>query len=140
MRADEGALRTFHDTTDVGDSRCSPRLVDKDWHAICEAIFQGVEGSEWKIMYCNDKELHEAFKCVKSGKQEGQGALVSEKTKDKGIYLYDLGNVQQIQTRSRVRLVLWAIHLQSPASALADALERTEQQRGPPLSSATSDV
>ena len=61
VRADEGALRTFNDTTDMGDSRCRPRLVDKDWHAVCQAIFQGVEGSEWKIMYCNDKELHEAL-------------------------------------------------------------------------------
>ena len=87
MRADEGALRTFNDTTDVGDSRCRPRLVDKDWHAICQAIFQGVEGSEWKIMYCNDKELHEALKCVKSGKTRRPGALVSEKQQKTKEYI-----------------------------------------------------
>ena len=23
-------------------------FVDEDWHAICQAIFQGVEGSEWE--------------------------------------------------------------------------------------------
>ena len=43
-REEEGMLRTFVDTTDVGDSRWGPPLVDEDWHAICKAIFKGVEG------------------------------------------------------------------------------------------------
>ena len=25
--------------------------VDEDWHATCEAIFQGVEGPEWEAMH-----------------------------------------------------------------------------------------
>ena len=28
-------------------------LVDEDWHAICQAIFQGVEGPEWETMHFN---------------------------------------------------------------------------------------
>ena len=51
LRAEGGVLRTFSDTTDVGDSRWGSPLVDEDWHAICQAIFQGVEGSEWETMY-----------------------------------------------------------------------------------------
>ena len=44
LRAEEeGALRTFTDTTDVGDSRWEPPLVDEDWHAICQATYKGVE-------------------------------------------------------------------------------------------------
>ena len=35
-------------------------LVDEDWHAICQALFQGVEGPEWEAMYHQDKDLHEA--------------------------------------------------------------------------------
>ena len=38
---EEGILHTFIDTTDVGDRRCGPQLVGGDWHAICQAIFQG---------------------------------------------------------------------------------------------------
>ena len=42
LRAEEeGVLRTFIDTTDVGRTRTP---------AICQAIFQGVEGSEWETM------------------------------------------------------------------------------------------
>ena len=41
-------LRTFIDTTDVGDSGWGPLVIDEDWHATCQAIFQGVEGSEWE--------------------------------------------------------------------------------------------
>ena len=42
LRAEkEGMLHTFIDTTDVGESRRGPPLVGVDWHAICQAIFQG---------------------------------------------------------------------------------------------------
>ena len=49
---EEGALRSFIDTTNVGDKRWEPPLVDEDWHAICQAIYMGVEGAEWETMYC----------------------------------------------------------------------------------------
>ena len=38
---EEVMLRTL---LTVEDSRWGPPLVDEDWHAICQAIFQGVEG------------------------------------------------------------------------------------------------
>ena len=57
LRAEEeGMLRTFIDTTDVGDNYWKPPLVDEDWHAICQAIFQSVEGPEWETMYYNNKD------------------------------------------------------------------------------------
>ena len=34
--------RTFIDTTNVGDTGWEPPLVDDDWHAICQAIYNGV--------------------------------------------------------------------------------------------------
>ena len=55
-------LRTFIDTTDVGDSGWGPPPMDEDWHAICQAIFQGLEGAEWENMCYNFKELHQAAK------------------------------------------------------------------------------
>ena len=66
----EGMLRTLIVTKDVEDSRWRPPLVDEDWHAICQAIFQGTEGSEWETMYENDKELHQAVKCKTSGETQ----------------------------------------------------------------------
>ena len=53
--------------------------MDEDWHAIFQAIFQGVEGAEWETMYYKYKELHQAVKCEKSGENETAKALWSLK-------------------------------------------------------------
>ena len=59
MRAhEEGVLRTFIDTTKVDAQRWRPPLVDADWHAFCQAIFQGIEGQEWEAMRYHHKDLH----------------------------------------------------------------------------------
>ena len=39
-------------------------------HAICQAIFQGVEGSEWEAMYHQCKDLHQVVKSKKSGENK----------------------------------------------------------------------
>ena len=76
----------------------------------------------------DQKLSQEVVECKKSGENKNAKALWSLKeAKDKGTDVYDLGSVQQIQTRFQVRLALWAIHLKSLAAALANALERTEQ-------------
>ena len=52
LRADEeGVLRTFINTTNVGNKRWSAPLVDEDWHALCQAMFHGVEGPEEAMSY-----------------------------------------------------------------------------------------
>ena len=77
--------RPSFDTTHVGDSRLGPSLVDGDWHAICQAIFQGVGKSEW--------ELSEIWRT-----HEGQGAVVFERSKKtNGHDVHGLGSVQKIQ-------------------------------------------
>ena len=59
---EEGVLRTFIDTTNVGDSRRGssrkPPLVDEDWHAICQTINKGVEGAEWENLKNKHVEMH----------------------------------------------------------------------------------
>ena len=69
--------------------------MDGDWHAICQAIFQGVE-------------LHKAVKCQKSGEHKKVKALwASKEAKDNGIdCFHDLGSVQKIQTRPQATLDL----------------------------------
>ena len=63
LRAEEeGTLHTFIGTTDVETADGGPPLVDEDWHAVCQAMLQIVEGSEWKTVYYNLKELHQAAK------------------------------------------------------------------------------
>ena len=50
-RGEAGGLRTFIDTTNVGDNRWRQLLLDEDWHAICQAIYKGTEGEEWGKLY-----------------------------------------------------------------------------------------
>ena len=119
--------------TDVGDSRWGPPLVGGD----CQANFQGFEGSEWETMNYNYEELHKAVKCSKSGEQKGAKAIWSWKAANvEGINCHVLVSVQQIQTRSQVRLALWA----SPTAAWADVLKLTEDGAGRAQSSAALNI
>ena len=52
----------------TADGRRAP-LVDEDWHAICQATFQGVEGAAGNALYSAYKELHNAVTCKKSGEK-----------------------------------------------------------------------
>ena len=75
----------------------------EDWHAILQAIFQGVEGPEWETIHYKCGEFHKASKCKKSGEHKKTKALWSLKeAKDKGTDCYDLGSVQKIQTSRSV--------------------------------------
>ena len=35
-------------------------LVDTDWHAFCQALFQGIEGEDWVELYDSYKEMSRA--------------------------------------------------------------------------------
>ena len=63
---EEGVRRTFIGTTNRGRSIGVP-LVDADWHAFCQAIYQEIEGQEWEAMYYHHKELHQAVRTQKKG-------------------------------------------------------------------------
>ena len=60
-----------------------------------------------------------------STKQEGEGGL-KEARRQRNRLL----RLQKIQTRSQVRVDLWAIHPTSPPSAMADTVRRTEDGAG----------
>ena len=81
LRAEqEGILHTFIDTTDVGDRRWGPPLVGGDWHAICQAIFQGVEGSEWETMNYN---------CTRSCRKRSNVVNLEENKVDQGTLVLE---------------------------------------------------
>ena len=52
-------------TTNVGHSRRGPPLVDEAWHAMCQAMYEGVEGPGWEIMYFEHVEMHSAVSLKK---------------------------------------------------------------------------
>ena len=81
-------------------------------------------------------EKWENEKTEKNGKKR-KGPLTPIR-KCGGYGIYDLGSEQLIQTRSQVRLDLWAIHLRSPIAAVGEALRRTEDGAGRAHSSAAA--
>ena len=138
LRADEeGALCTFNDTTNVGGKK-------DGGHRSCMRT-----GTPSARPFSKSRRTrvgshvlsHKAAKCKKTLENKRAQALWSLKeAKDKGTDFHDLGRVQKIQTRSQVRLALWAIHLKSPTAALANALEQTEQNNGLAQRTATSEL
>ena len=57
---EEGTQRSVINTSHFGDGRWmgeSP-LVAEDWHAICQAIYTGVEGAEWENLYYKFVEMN----------------------------------------------------------------------------------
>ena len=76
----KGMLRTFIDTTNVGDS--GPPLVDEDWHA-CQVIYKGVEEAEWENLYYMYVEMHKAIKLKEQASKESK-ALWSVDAKANG--------------------------------------------------------
>ena len=121
LRAEvEGMLRTFIFSTN-GSHR--------SWMRICQAIVQGVDGEEWETMYYKYIGLHQAVECEKYPENKKAKALWSlTEAKDKGVNFDALGSVHTIPGRTQARLDLWAIHRKGPTAALANALERAEQE------------
>ena len=110
--AEVGVLRTFIDTADVEDLRWEPPLVDADWHAFCQAIYQGIEGKEWETMYYHCKELHLAVGTKKLGDNRRAKALWAMKAaKDREDTFYDPTHQKDIQERAQTRQRLWEEHL-----------------------------
>ena len=61
LRADElETLRAFISTDHIKFERWGPPLTDADWHALCQAIYKGIEGQEWEELYCHYREMSKA--------------------------------------------------------------------------------
>ena len=44
----------------MAKERWGPLLVDTDWHAFCQALFQGIEGEDWRELYDGYEEMSRA--------------------------------------------------------------------------------
>ena len=50
-------------------------MVDADWHAFCQAIYKGIEGSEWEEFYEHHKEMSKAGRVRKPNARQKAKAL-----------------------------------------------------------------
>ena len=78
----------------IENNRWGPPLVDADWHAFAQAIYAGIEGSEWEELHDHHKEISKATGARKpSESQKSKGSLAMKAAKDKGeeLFLEDWG-------------------------------------------------
>ena len=110
------------------------RSWNEDWHAICQAFFQGVEGSEWENMYHKYKELHQAVTCKKSGQNKEAKALWSLKeAENRGIYFLRSGQRAEDQDKIPNKVGSLGIPPEEPDGCSGRRTERTEKNVGPPI-------
>ena len=94
-RGEEGGLRTFVDATNVGDSRCGPPLVDKDWHAICQDIFKGIGGEQWERMFSSGRTNRRVWVVTGKWARRSTGCIIvwrGEKSETRSQRTWGNGN------------------------------------------------
>ena len=62
LRAEEvNTSKAYKDVNHIKLERWSPRLVDADWYAFCQALYKGIEGEDWEEVYDSYKAMSKAF-------------------------------------------------------------------------------
>ena len=74
----------------IAQDRWRPLLFDADWHAFCQAICKGIEGSDWEELYEHYKEMRRAA-CVKkpTENEKAKAFWKMKAAKDRGEEFYD---------------------------------------------------
>ena len=58
LRAEDvGTLKAYVNVDHIEKERWGPPLVDYDWYAFCQALYEGIEGEDWEDMYFSYKEM-----------------------------------------------------------------------------------
>ena len=61
-----------------------PLLVDADWYAFCQALYNGIEGEDWEEMYDSYKVMSEAVGVKKPQEaRKGRALWAMRAAKDK---------------------------------------------------------
>ena len=125
LRAEEvGTSKALINVDHVEQERWCPHLVDADWCALCQALYEGIEGEGWEGMRESYKEMSRAVGAKKP--QEAQKADALWKmtiAKDAREEYYDPMREDKIKGRVKTRLSLWEEHLKDPIVALDKAIK-----------------
>ena len=83
-------LKTCINVDHIGEKGWGPPLVDADWHAFCQAIYEGIEGSEWEGLYYHYRDMSKAAGSKKPSESQKAKALWAMKAaKDREKETYD---------------------------------------------------
>ena len=84
----------------IEENRWRPSLVDADWHAFCQAIFKGIEGSEWEELHIHYREMCKAAGAKKpSESQKAKALWVLKASKDRREEFYHPARKENKQTK-----------------------------------------
>ena len=90
LRAEEvGFQKACINVDHIAEDNWGPPLVDAGWHAFCQAIYKGIEGSDWEKLHDYNKEMStavgvkkpnespkaKAFWMMKAAKRQWRGSL-----------------------------------------------------------------
>ena len=82
-------------------------MVDADWHALCQALYEGIEGEDWGEFFVSYKELSRAVGVKKPQEAQKAKALWKMKVaKDAGEEYDDPEREDNILGRNNTRLAL----------------------------------
>ena len=107
-------LCTFVDATNVGKG---PPLADEAWHAACQAICMGVEGSEWEMLCYKFVERNKAATVRHPNVNHTAKTLWKvREAEETGDAYYDQDSEQQIVGPEAVRQAPWDTQLLNAGS------------------------
>ena len=90
QRVEVKTLKACINIDHIEENRWGPPLVDFDGHAFCQAIYKGIEGSEWEEMYSPQRDMSKAARAKKPSKSQKAEALWAIKAaKDREKEFYD---------------------------------------------------
>ena len=96
----------------IAEDRWGPPLVDADLHAFCQAMYKGMEGSEWEDLYEHYKEMSKAAGARRPNESPKATAVWKMKAaKDFGEDFCDPERKDNILGRNETRQELWEEHL-----------------------------
>ena len=129
QRAEEvGSQKSCINVDHMAEDRWGPPLVDAEWHAFCQALYKGIEGSEWEVLYEHYQEMSKAAGARKpNGSQKAKPFWKMKAARDSGEDFYDPERKDNISRRNKTRLELWEEHLKDPTVAVDKALKFLEK-------------
>ena len=80
-----GTLKTYINVNHIEEERRGSPLVDHDWYAFCQALYEGTAGDDWEEMYESYNEMSRAVGVRKPREAQKAKALWAMKAaKDRG--------------------------------------------------------
>ena len=125
--SERGSERPTWRVDHTAEDRWRPPLVDAGWHAFCQAIYKGIEGSDWGELHEHYKEMSRAAGVRMPNESRKAKTLWKMKAaRDRRENLYDPESNDNILGRNETRLELWEEHLKDVMVALDKALKCVE--------------